>query len=171
MRLKLGLCRCSPTWSLCQSKTTACKPSCMVLHAFCWSPYSVCWHPGGFHMRPRAPAHIPTGPMRAVSYGDPSFPTFSSGVMPCGLWCRPVHGSGLLPWEAPAMIAEKRKLFFLFSDGSWVLPEQVVGPDQPGRKICMLGVTDSLLSALPWVQAADAIVLGADTQVLRTTLA
>jgi len=52
-----------------------------------------------------------------------------------------------------------------------VLPEQVVGPDQPGRKICMLGVTDSLLSALPWVQAADAIVLGADTQVLRTTLA
>lgn len=56
------------------------------------------------------------------------------------------------------------------ADGTWVLPEQVVGPDQPGRKICMLGVTDNLLSALPWVQAADAIVLGADTQVLRTTL-
>lgn len=51
------------------------------------------------------------------------------------------------------------------ADGLWVLPEQVVGPDQPGRKICMLGVTHNLLSALPWAQAADAIVLGADTQV------
>ena len=57
------------------------------------------------------------------------------------------------------------------ADGTWVLPEQVVGPDQPGRKICMLGVTDNLMSASPWVQTADAIVLGADTQVLRTTLA
>ncbi|KAL0052085.1 hypothetical protein WJX82_007711 [Trebouxia sp. C0006] len=54
-------------------------------------------------------------------------------------------------------------------DGSWVLPEQVVGPDQPGRKICMLGVTDNLLSTLPWVQAADAIVLGADTQAAGNT--
>ncbi len=61
--------------------------------------------------------------------------------------------------------------FLCGADGLWVQPEQVVGPDQPGRKICMLGVTDNLLSALPWVQAADAIVLGADTQVLRTTLA
>ncbi|DBA89422.1 hypothetical protein WJX77_002898 [Trebouxia sp. C0004] len=54
-------------------------------------------------------------------------------------------------------------------DGSWVMPEQVVGRDQPGRKICMLGATDNLLSALPWVQAADAIVLGADTQVAGNT--
>ncbi|KAA6417929.1 MAG: ribonuclease Z [Trebouxia sp. A1-2] len=54
-------------------------------------------------------------------------------------------------------------------DGSWVLPEQVVGPDQPGRKICMLGATDNLLSAVPWVQAADAIVLGADSQVAGNT--
>ena len=57
------------------------------------------------------------------------------------------------------------------ADGTWVLPEQVVGPDQPGRKICMLGVTDNLMSASPWVQTADAIVLGADAQVLRITLA
>ena len=57
------------------------------------------------------------------------------------------------------------------ADGSWVLPEQVVGPDQPGRKICMLGATDNLLSAVPWVQAADAIVLGADSQVPTIILA
>ncbi len=79
----------------------------------------------------------------------------------------------LVPQEAPVMIEHLKSVnfSFLFPDGSWVLPEQVVGPDQPGRKICMLGVTDNLLSTLPWVQAADAIVLGADTQVLRTTLA
>ena len=32
------------------------------------------------------------------------------------------HGSGLPPWEAPVMIAERRKLFFLFlSDIVYVL--------------------------------------------------
>ncbi len=28
--------------------------------------------PGGFRMHPRAPAHKPTGPTRAVPYDDPS---------------------------------------------------------------------------------------------------
>ena len=46
-----------------------------------------------------------------------------------------------------------------------MLPHQVVAPDQPGRKVCMLGATGNLLSALPWVHAADAVVLGADIQV------
>ncbi len=39
-----------------------------------------------------------TGQSRAMAYG---------------------HSSGLPPWEAPVMIAEKHKLFFFFLTGQW----------------------------------------------------
>ncbi len=66
----------------------------------------------------------------------------------------------------PALVIHRAEAIICgIADGSWVMPEQVVGPDQPGRKICILGHTGNLLSALPWTQSADALVLGAGMQV------
>ena len=44
------------------------------------------------------------------------------------------------------------------ADGEWVEPQQVVGPDQPGRKVVILGETSNPKPALQWAQGAHTIV-------------
>lgn len=70
-----------------------------------------------------------------------------------------VHSQPALPWPQAQCFA------CCAAEGVWVQPQQVVGPDQPGRKLCILGHAPDLRPALPWALQADTVVLGADLQV------
>ena len=106
------------------------------------------------------------------SYSDNVFLQASAPLHLASIGCSLTSWLGLCPAAvvvagrtANAAAWQRLSLAMCDADGSWVLPQQVVAPDQPGRKVCMLGATSNLLSSLPWVSAADAVVLGADIQV------
>ena len=56
---------------------------------------------------------------------------------------------------------------FVNVDGTVVTPEQVVGPNQAGRKVVILGQTSRPMVALRWAQGADSVVFSPSLQVSK----
>ena len=56
-------------------------------------------------------------------------------------------------------------VWIVLADGTVVTPEQVVGPNQAGRKVVILGQTSTPMAALKWAQGADSVVFSPSLQV------